>query len=205
MRRRKFLTRRERRYCRFSLRRFSLQSPRRAEGLRASCMSSARLQSVLEELSRKPLELDGTLEPVEAAPDSLTPSAAMSADRAARKPRVPSTPETQGADHDHAYLARHDGSQAAVRRWIAVGALAGALAVLVFHPSAAALLFSFGMTERAPYAMQATPPLGVSQLWSITFWGGVRGALLAATLRRFDGARLVVLATLFRAAFGRRM
>jgi len=49
--------------------------------------------------------------------------------------------------------------------------------------------------------MQATPPLGVPQLWSITFWGGVWGLALAAALRRFHGVQLVVLATLFGAVF----
>lgn len=98
-------------------------------------------------------------------------------------------------------LGRHETTHTDLGRWVAFGALAGALAVIVFHQSAAALLFSLGMTERAPYAMQATQPLGVPQLWSITFWGGVWGAVLAATLRPFDGARLVLLATLFGAVF----
>ena len=99
-------------------------------------------------------------------------------------------------EHEHA-VAPHS----SLGRWFMVGALAGALAVLVFHQSAAALLFSLGMTERGPYAMQATQPLGVPQLWSITFWGGVWGLALAAALRRFHGVQLVLLATLFGALF----
>ena len=100
-----------------------------------------------------------------------------------------------------AHHREHAAPYAELGRWVIVGALSGALAVIVFHQAAAALLFSAGMTERVPYAMQPTQPLGVPQLWSITFWGAVWGALLAAALRRFDGARLVALATLFGAVF----
>ena len=102
----------------------------------------------------------------------------------------------------HTLAHEHEHSpHASLGRWFVVGALAGALAVIVFHQSAAALLFSLGMTERAPYAMQATQPFGVPQLWSITFWGGVWGLALAAALRRFHGMQLVLLATLFGAVF----
>ena len=34
-------------------------------------------------------------------------------------------------------------------------------------------------------------------LWSLAFWGGVWGIVLAATLARLDGARLIVAATVF--------
>jgi hypothetical protein len=86
-------------------------------------------------------------------------------------------------------------------RWIVVGFIAGALAVVLFHQGAAALLHALELTPRAPYSMQATQPLGVPQLVSIAFWGGVWGALLAATLARLDGASLVVAATIFGAIF----
>ena len=99
--------------------------------------------------------------------------------------------------HHHEHAAPH----ADLGRWVIVGAVSGALAVIAFHQAAAALLFSLGMTERAPFALQPTQPLGVPQLWSITFWGAVWGAVLAAALRRFDGARLIALATLFGAVF----
>jgi hypothetical protein len=48
----------------------------------------------------------------------------------------------------------------------------------------AALLHAIGITPRVPYSMQPTPPLGVAQLWSLAFWGGVWGVALAAALRR---------------------
>jgi len=81
--------------------------------------------------------------------------------------------------------------------WIGVGVLSGALAVLVLHQPFAALLHSIGITPRAPYSLQPTKPFGLAQLWSIVFWGGVWGAALAAALRRFDGAPLVIAATIF--------
>jgi len=86
-------------------------------------------------------------------------------------------------------------------RWIVVGFIAGFLSVVLFHQGAAALLHALELTPRAPYSMQATQPLGVPQLVSIAFWGGVWGALLAATLARLDGARLIVAATIFGAIF----
>ena len=91
----------------------------------------------------------------------------------------------------------HPREQSNLLRWIGVGILAGALAVLVCHQTVALLLYSMGITPRMPYSMQPTQPLGIAQLWSIVFWGGVWGAALAAALRRLDGARLVIAATLF--------
>ena len=63
--------------------------------------------------------------------------------------------------------------------------------MIAFHQAVAALLFALGITERIPYSTQPTAPFGVPQLWSIAFWGGVWGALLAASPRRLDGARLI--------------
>jgi hypothetical protein len=81
-------------------------------------------------------------------------------------------------------------------RWIAVGAVAGAVSVLIFHQGAAALLHSLGLSERLPYSMQPTQPFGVPQLGSIVFWGAVWGAAFAAILRRLDGWRLVAVSLL---------
>lgn len=86
-------------------------------------------------------------------------------------------------------------------RWLMVGFLSGALSVLLFHQVIAALLHAIGITPRAPYSMQPTKPLGVAQLWSIVFWGGVWGVVLAAALRRFADSALVIAATIFGAIF----
>jgi hypothetical protein len=82
-------------------------------------------------------------------------------------------------------------------RWISVGFLAGFVSVLVFHQGMAALLYAVGMTARSPYSFQATQPFGIPVLWSLAFWGGVWGMILAATLARLDGTRLVLAATAF--------
>jgi hypothetical protein len=81
-------------------------------------------------------------------------------------------------------------------RWLLMGFVAGALAVLLFHQGAVALLYAMGITPRPPYGLQPTQPFGVPQIWSITFWGGVWGAVFAALLARLSGARLVAAATL---------
>lgn len=94
-------------------------------------------------------------------------------------------------------LRHHPASDSGLARWIGTGAVAGAVSVIVFHQAVAALLFALGITERIPYSTQPTAPFGLPQLWSIAFWGGAWGALLAASLRRLDGARLIAAATIF--------
>ena len=81
-------------------------------------------------------------------------------------------------------------------RWIAVGALAGAASVLIFHQGLLALLHALDLTGRIPYSMRPTQPFGVPLIGSLAFWGAVWGAAFAAMLTRYDGARLVTLATL---------
>jgi hypothetical protein len=95
---------------------------------------------------------------------------------------------THSLGHEHAALPV---------RWLLVGFISGAVSVLVFHQGAAALLHALELTPRAPYSMNATAPLGVPQLWSIAFWGGVWGVALAAVLSRIHGAALIIAATLF--------
>ena len=86
-------------------------------------------------------------------------------------------------------------------RWLVVGFLAGFVSVLVFHQGAAAFLHALELTPRAPYSLQPTQPLGVPQVMSSAFWGGVWGVLLAAALARLEGARLIVAAAAFGAIF----
>ena len=82
-------------------------------------------------------------------------------------------------------------------RWIGTGAIAGAVSVLVFQQGALALLYAFGLTGRAPYSLAWAPSWNIASLWPFVFWGAVWGALLAATLARLDGARLVLAALAF--------
>ncbi|HEV3009372.1 MAG TPA: hypothetical protein VGX52_10090 [Burkholderiales bacterium] len=92
------------------------------------------------------------------------------------------------------YVLHDSASRASLSRWLAVGFLSGAVSVLLFHQGAAALLHALELTSRAPYSLQPTQPFGVPQLWSIAFWGGIWGVVLAATLVRLEGARLLLAA-----------
>lgn len=98
-------------------------------------------------------------------------------------------------------LHHHYPARSELPRWILVGVVSGAVSVLVFHQGLAALLHALEVTARAPYSLQPTRPFGVPVLWSIVFWGGVWGAVLAATLGRLDGARLLLAALVFGAIF----
>jgi hypothetical protein len=82
-------------------------------------------------------------------------------------------------------------------RWLLVGFISGALSVLIFHQGAAALLHALALTPRLPYSMQATAPFGIPQVWSLAFWGGVWGVVLAAALARMHGGSLIIGATVF--------
>ena len=81
-------------------------------------------------------------------------------------------------------MATPDASVAAARngRWLALGFLAGAVAVPIFHQGMLALLYAAGLAARPPYATAPTAPFGVPQVWSLAFWGGIWGIVLAAFL-----------------------
>jgi hypothetical protein len=75
-----------------------------------------------------------------------------------------------------------------------LGFLAGAASVFVFHQGALAVLRAAGLTTRAPYSLQPTTPLGVPQVLSLAFWGGLWGLALVSTDRRLPrrGAAVLV-------------
>jgi hypothetical protein len=85
----------------------------------------------------------------------------------------------------------------ALPRWLIVGFVSGALSVLILHQGAAALLHVFALAPSPPYSMNATAPFGIPALWSLAFWGGIWGVLLAAALARVHGAAFIVGAALF--------
>ena len=95
------------------------------------------------------------------------------------------------------HALHHYPARAELSRWLVIGFLAGAAAVLLFHQSAAAILHALQLTPRAPFSFTPTPPFGIPQLWSLAFWGGVWGVIAAALLARLDGARLSGGATVF--------
>jgi hypothetical protein len=64
------------------------------------------------------------------------------------------------------------------------GFIAGALAVVTFHQGAIALLTALGAMSSNIYSMRPVPPLGVPQVVSQAFWGGVWGIVFAAMVPR---------------------
>jgi len=95
------------------------------------------------------------------------------------------------------HALRPSTSAGSIPRWIVVGFLSGAVSVLIFHQGAAALLHALHLTARAPYSTASTAPWGVPQIWSLAFWGGVWGVLLALALGRLDGRALVLASLVF--------
>jgi hypothetical protein len=95
------------------------------------------------------------------------------------------------------HTIRHGSTPSIASRWLILGFVCGAVSVLVFHQGAWTVLHALGIMPRPAYPMGATAPFGIPQLWSLAFWGGVWGVLLAAVLRRLHGAKLIVAATIF--------
>ena len=63
-----------------------------------------------------------------------------------------------------------------------LGFVAAVLAVLTFHQGMWALLYAFGLMPRAPYPMSPVPPLGIPQIASLCFWGGLYGLVFALVM-----------------------
>lgn len=77
--------------------------------------------------------------------------------------------------------------------------VAGFIAVLVFHQGMLNLLAAVDITGRSPFPVGSTWPLGLPQIWSSAFWGGVWGLVLIAVHRQFPSGKGYWLAVL---AFG---
>jgi len=74
-------------------------------------------------------------------------------------------------------------------RVVVVGFVAGALGVLIFHQGVILAMYLAGLLPSPPYSMRATAPLGVPQVVSSAFWGGLWGIVLVwcmTTLRSAD-------------------
>ena len=68
--------------------------------------------------------------------------------------------------------------------------LAGALAVPLAHHLVLYALYAAGLAPYRPYSLAPTKPLGVPQVISLSFWGGVWGLVLGAVLLRVDTPRM---------------
>lgn len=83
-------------------------------------------------------------------------------------------------------------------RWVSAF-LAGFLSTLIFHQGLLAVLHAAGASPRPAYVMTATPPLGVPQVLSLAFWGGVWGIALWLALQAVEASWLYWVSAL---AFG---
>ena len=83
-------------------------------------------------------------------------------------------------------------------RKLLLGFLAGFIATLVFHQPALALLNELGIAKGNLYSFRPTAPLGVPQVISLAFWGGVWGVLFAFIEHRLPrGVLYWIIAFLF--------
>ncbi len=77
------------------------------------------------------------------------------------------------------------------------GFIAGFLATLVFHQFALALLHAAHLVPNFPWAMRPVPPFGVPSVISLSFWGGVWGAIMIPIIDRKRGGAYYALAIVF--------
>ncbi len=64
-------------------------------------------------------------------------------------------------------------------RRIVIGFVAGFVGTLIFHQGMLGTLHALGIAPIAPFSLQPTSPLGVPEVWSLAFWGGVWGIAYA--------------------------
>jgi hypothetical protein len=67
-----------------------------------------------------------------------------------------------------------------------LGFIAGFGATLTFHQILIALLAATGIVQTGPYSLQGVPPLGVPQVISLAFWGGLWGCMWALIADRIS-------------------
>ena len=74
--------------------------------------------------------------------------------------------------------------------------VAGFVATLVFHQGLLALLYARGISPRPAWNMTATVPLGVPQVISLAFWGGIWAIAIGFGLGRlgWSGAGVFIVA-----------
>ena len=81
---------------------------------------------------------------------------------------------------------------------LALGFIAGFVAVLVFHQGMLAFLQAMDFARNGPYPTQATWPFGLPRFWSLAFWGGVWGIVFVIAEPYFPrGAKYWLAALLF--------
>lgn len=91
----------------------------------------------------------------------------------------------------------HEPTSSSSAAWLAIGFVAGAIGVLVFHQLALAALHAAGITPGVAYSTKITSPFGVPQFLSLAFWGGVWGIVAALLFGRLWGGSLIVALVIF--------
>jgi len=64
--------------------------------------------------------------------------------------------------------------------------VAGFLATLIFHQGVFALFYLAGSVQQPPFDMAPTDPLGVPQVLSLAFWGGLWGIVIWWLIRGME-------------------
>src|SRR5258706_3597381 len=79
----------------------------------------------------------------------------------------------------------------------ALGFLAGAISVFIFHQGLILVLHLLGVVPFAPYSLRPTDPLHVPQVFSAAFFGGLWGIALVSLMTKVRGADRLWVALLF--------
>lgn len=80
--------------------------------------------------------------------------------------------------------------------------VAGFLATLIFHQGLVAIFHATGASPRPAWVRKATPPLGVPEVISLAFWGGVWAMVLLPLLSRWSAGWSYWLAWIVAGAIG---
>ncbi len=78
-----------------------------------------------------------------------------------------------------------------------LGFVAGFVATLVFHQLALLLLHYAHLAPNFPWSMKPVRPFGVPSVISLSFWGGIWGAIMIPIIDRRRGAAYYVIAIVF--------
>lgn len=85
---------------------------------------------------------------------------------------------------------------------IAIGFIAGALAVLTFHQGMIGVMHAAGLIANPPFRMTPVAPFGVPAIASNAFWGGIWGIVIVLLTDRLKDSGARVIAALIIGAVG---